>query len=171
MPAALRTRLRPPVAADEILRAQRRPVGELHVDSGFVLHEARHLAPVKGRHGQLPDPGGQDALDVVLPQREAVVVPCGKIADVQREPGEAGDLCRAPFREEPLGDAALIQHLEGACVQAAGARAGELLIGTPLDDRHIDARQRQLAGQHQPGWTPSGDHHRVLAPAHLVPPL
>jgi hypothetical protein len=66
------------VAADEILRAQRRSVGELHVDTGVVLREARHLAPAKDRHPQLRDPVGEDPLDLVLPQREAVVVPCGK---------------------------------------------------------------------------------------------
>ena len=49
-----------------------------------------------------------------------------------------------------------------ARVQAAGARAGELLAGAPLDDRDVDARQRQLARQHQPGRAASGDHHRML---------
>jgi hypothetical protein len=51
---------------------------------------------------------------VVLPESEAVVVPRGKVADVQKDPGEALDLHRLPLREEPIGDAPLIEHLDGA---------------------------------------------------------
>src|SRR5215204_2452096 len=58
-------------------------------------------------------------------------------------------------------------------VQTARARAGEVLAGAPLDDGNVDARQRQLARQHQPGRTSSGDHHRMLghsrAPAGMTP--
>jgi hypothetical protein len=46
-------------------------------------------------------------------------------------------------------------------VQTARARAGEVLAGAPLDNRNVDARQRQLARQHQPRRTASGDHHRI----------
>ena len=70
------------------------------------------------------------------------------------------------LREEPIGDAALIEDLDGACVQTAGARAGEILAGAPLDDGDVDARQRQLARQHQPGRTSSGDHHRMVGHRH-----
>ena len=35
-------------------------------------------------------------------------------------------------------------------------------LGAPLDDGDVDARQRQLARQHQPRRTASGDHHRML---------
>ena len=51
-------------------------------------------------------------------------------------------------------------------VQAAGARAGEVLAGAPLDDGDVDPRQRQLARQHQPRRTASGDHHRMLGHRH-----
>ena len=51
-------------------------------------------------------------------------------------------------------------------MQTACARAGEVLAGAPLDDGDVDARQRQLARQHQPGRTASGDHHRVLGHSH-----
>jgi hypothetical protein len=51
-------------------------------------------------------------------------------------------------------------------VQTACARAGEVLAGAPLDDGNIDARQRQLARQHQPCRTSSGDHHRMLGHRH-----
>jgi hypothetical protein len=46
----------------------------------------------------------------------------------------------------------------------AGARAVEFLAGAPLDDRDVDSRQRQFAGQHQPGRASSGNHHLVSGP-------
>jgi hypothetical protein len=88
-------------------------------------------------------------------------VPGGKVADVQAVEGEPCDLGHLPFRQEPIGDAALIENLDGACVQAARARAGEVLAGSPLDDGDVDLRQRQLARQHQPCRTSAGDHHRM----------
>ena len=45
MPAALRTRLRPPSQPTRYSRPQRPAVGQLDVDAGVVLREARHLAP------------------------------------------------------------------------------------------------------------------------------
>jgi len=66
------------------------------------------------RHRQLVDPAAEYALDVVLPQPEPVIVPGRKIADVQRDPGELCDLSRLPLREEPIGDSALIENLDGA---------------------------------------------------------
>ena len=59
-------------------------------------------------------------------------------------------------------------------VQTARARAGEVLAGAPLDNGNVDARQRQLARQHQSRRTSSGDHHRMLGhrhtPAGIMPP-
>jgi hypothetical protein len=60
----------------------------------------------------------------------------------------------------------MIEHLDAACVQTACARAGEFLIDAPLDDDNVDARQRQLARQHQPCRTSAGDHHRMLGHRH-----
>jgi hypothetical protein len=60
----------------------------------------------------------------------------------------------------------LVENLDGACMQTARARASEVLVGAPLDDGDVDARQRQLARQHQPRRTPAGDHHRVLGHRH-----
>ncbi len=102
------------VAPDEILRPQRRAVGQLDVDAGVVLREASHLTFAIDRHRQLVDPAGQDALDVVLPQPEPVGVPGGKVADVQRDPGEPRDLSHLPLREEPISDSALIENLDRA---------------------------------------------------------
>ena len=51
---------------------------------------------------------------MVLPQPEPVVVAGGKVAYVQRGPGEPRDLSHLPLREEPIGDSALIVDLDGA---------------------------------------------------------
>ena len=151
------------VAADEVLRSERRAVGQLDIDAGVVLREAHHLAATKDRHPELVDPAGQDALEVALPQREPVVVAGGEVADVQagsrRTPATCIDLAR---REEPVGDATLIEHLDGAGVQTPGSRSVELLAGASFDDDDVDPRQRQLARQHQPGRAAAGDHHRML---------
>ena len=85
-----------------------------------------------------------------------------------RIPAKRRDLHGLPLREEPISDSALIEHLDGARVQTACARAGEVLAGAPLDDRDVDARQRQLARQHQPCRASSGDHHGV--PGHRRDP-
>ena len=78
-----------------------------------------------------------------------------------RIPANPATWAVCPCDEEPLGDAALVEHLDRAGVQAAGARAGELLVGAPLDDGDVDPRQRQLARQHHPGRAASGDHDRM----------
>jgi hypothetical protein len=62
------------VAADEVRRPQRSAVGQRDVDAGVVLGEARHFTPAVDRDRQLLDPGGEDALDALLPEREPVVV-------------------------------------------------------------------------------------------------
>jgi hypothetical protein len=109
---------------------------------------------------------------VVLPQPEPVIVPGGKVADVQRDPGERRHLRHLSLREEPIGDATLIEYLDRARVQTARTRAGEFLAGAPLDNRNVDSRQRQLACEHQPCRAPADDNHRVpgLCRTHFVPP-
>ena len=102
------------VAPGEIFRPQRLAVGQLDVDAGFVLRETRHLTSAIDRHRQLADPAGQYALDVVLPEPERVGMPGGKVADVQGDPGELPDLDHLSLREEPIGDSALIEDLDGA---------------------------------------------------------
>ena len=161
MPAALRIEAAAAIAADEIRRPERLTVGERDVDAGVVLRETSHLTSAIDRHRQLADPLGQDALDMVLPQPENVIVPGGSVADVQGYV-EVHDLMRLSLREEPIGDAALIEDLDRARVQTACARAGEFLAGAPLDNGNVDARQRQLACQHQPGRTSAGDNHRMV---------
>ena len=89
MPAALRIRLRPPSHPTRYSARSDWPSDSCDVDAGVVLRETRHFTSAIDRHRQLADPAGQDALDVVLPQPEPVVVPGGKVADVQRDSGEA----------------------------------------------------------------------------------
>src|SRR5580765_6651877 len=102
------------VAPDEILRPQRRAVGQRNVDAGVVLREPGYLTSAIDRHRQLADPAGQDALDVVLPQPERVRVPGGKVADVKTGAAERRDLHHLSLREEPIGDSALVENLDGA---------------------------------------------------------
>ena len=153
----------PAVAADEVRGSQRRAVGELDVDAGVVLAEADHLATHEDRHAELVDPAGEDPFEVALPEREAVVVAGREVADVEGDVGVALDLHRLSLGEEAIGDAALVEHLDRAGVEPAGARAVELPAGPSFDDDDIDAGQRQLAGQHHPGRAATGDHDGVAA--------
>jgi hypothetical protein len=102
------------VAPDEIFRPQRLAIAQLDVNAGVVLRETGHFTSAPDRHRQLVDPAGENVLDVILPQRETVIEPGRKIADVQREAGELCDLSRLPLREEPIRDPALIENLDGA---------------------------------------------------------
>ena len=81
--------------------------------------------------------------------------------------GEPGDLGGRALGEEPVGDAALVEDLDGPRVQPAGARADELLTGPPLEDDDVDPRLRQLSLQHESCRPAADDHHRVLV--HLLP--
>jgi hypothetical protein len=87
---------------------------ELDVDAGVVLAETCYVAAAVDRHRQLVDPAGQDLLEAVLHEREPVGVAGGKVADVQADPGEPRDLSRCSLRQEPIGDSALIENLDGA---------------------------------------------------------
>lgn len=152
-----------PVAADQILPAQGSAVGRDDVHAGVVLGAGRYPVAAVNWHTEFADPVGQDALDVVLPQRQSVGVPGGKVADVQPDLGEAGDLRHLPLGQETIHDPALVEDFERAGMQTAGARADQLLVGPPLDHRDVDSGQPQLAGQHQPRRAGSGDEHRMVA--------
>ena len=99
---------------------------------------------------------------MALPQPEDVVVAGGEVADVQEGPGIAHEWMVLSRREEPLRDATLIKHLDGAGVKPPGARPVDLLTVASFDEDDVDPRQRQLARQHQPGRAASCDHHRML---------
>ena len=159
------------VAPDEILRSQRPAVGQRDIDAGVVLRKAGHLGRVVHPHRQLGDPGRHDPLDLALPDPQRVRMTRREVAHVQHGRRERRDLSHLALGEEAIGDSALIEHLDRARVKAAGARADEHVIGTPLDHRDVDLRQRQLARQHHPRRTASGDHNRVLSHIHLTLPF
>ena len=66
------------------------------------------------------------------------------------------------LQDETLGDAALVEHFDRAHVQAACARTFELLARAPLDDHGVDARERELAREHEPGRPAAGDDDGML---------
>ena len=86
-----------------------------------------------------------------------------EVADIQERPRVADERVRLALRDEPIGDAALVEHLERAGVEPPGPPSVELLVGPTLDDEDIDPRQRQFGRQHQPGRSPSRDHHLMLS--------
>ena len=67
-----------------------------------------------------------------------------------------------PLREEALGDAALIEDFDCACMQPARASADKILGGAPLDNSDVDSSQGQLARQHQPGRATTGNHYLMF---------
>ncbi len=90
-------------------------------------------------------------------------MPGGKVADIQKSVVEAEPHpMHLSLREEPIGDSALIEDLDGARVQTAAARSDKVLAGAPLDDGNVDTRQRQLGRQHQTRRTSSSNHYRML---------
>src|SRR5262245_19728302 len=101
-------------------------------------------------------------LDAALPQGEPVSVPCGEIADVEPGPGEAGELDDLSFAQETVRDAALVEDLDGARVQPAGACADQLLVGAPLDHGDVDMREREFRGEHQSGRATAGDDDGMI---------
>ena len=110
----------PSVASDEVLRPQRPAVGQLDLDAGVVLGEARHLTSVIDQHRQLGDPGGHDPLDLVLPDPERVRMTRREVAHVQHGRADHRGLGHLALREEPISDPTLIEHLDRARVKAAG---------------------------------------------------
>src|ERR1700735_1198011 len=119
------------VAADEILGPQGLTVRDLNVDASVLLRKAGYVTSAIDPYGQLIDPAGQEAFEVLLPEGEPVVVPSGKIADVQRHVGKSRDLHRLATREEAIDDPALIENLDGPRVKATRARAFELRTRAP----------------------------------------
>ena len=159
----------PAVAADEVAGSQRRAVGQLDVDAVVVLIEPDDLPAAEHRDAELVDPRREDALGVALPEREHVVVAGREVADVERDVGVADSRMGLALGEEPLGHAPLVEHLDRADVQTAGARAVEVLGRSPFDDDDVGAGQRQLGRQHQARRTATGDHHRMRRSKDLQP--
>ncbi len=150
------------VAPDQIACPQGRAIGQCDGDAHVVLRETRQVPAAIDTHGQFVDPPGENALDVLLSQRQPVVVPGRKIADVEARHRESRDLGDLSCREEAVDDSALVQDLERACAQAASTRTGKLLVGAAFDHGHVDASQGQLARQHQARRTCPGNHDGVF---------
>lgn len=117
------------VAADEVPRSQQSAAGKLDVHAAAVLRETGRLAAAVELHRQLANPPGEDAIDMLLPEGESMIVPRGNVADVETGCGEPRDLSYLPFHKELIEDSALIENLQSACGQTARARAGKVLIG------------------------------------------
>jgi len=151
----------PAVAPDEVISAQRPAVADLDIDAGSVLRKAGDREIPQDGYAELLDPAEEYAFDVLLPQPERIGMPTRKIADVQPDAGEPGSLHLLALLEEALGNAALVEDFDRARMQPARPRADDFLVGALLDDHDVDARQRQLGGQHHPRRAATGDHHRM----------
>ena len=162
MPADFRTALRPPSQPTTYCAPMSLVSGERDGDAGGVLGDTGHLASAVDRHTELIDPVGEDALDVVLPQGKPVRMPGGKVTDVQANLAESGDLGGVALGQEALRDAPLVEHLDGAGVQAPSTRTGEAPVDPAFDDCDVHPRQSQLAGQRHAGRTPADDHHVMV---------
>src|SRR4029079_3337592 len=75
---------------------------------------------------------------------------------------EAGRLGGVAGGQESIGDAALVEDLDGAGLDPAGAGTHELLGGPLLDDRGVDARAGSSAAAHQAGRAGPGDEHALI---------
>jgi len=165
-------RAAPTVTTDDVPRPDSLVSRERDSDTGRFVGDARHLASPMDRHTQLVDPVGEDALDVVLPQRQPVWMPGRKVTDVQTNLAEPADLGGITRGEEAVGDSALVEDLDGAGVQASRTRADETAVGPAFDDRDVHPRQCQLSGQGQAGRTPADDYHVMLGKlTHPHPPI
>lgn len=109
------------VALNEIFRPKRLALRQRDIDAGAVLRETRYCASAIDGDRQLADPRGEDALDVVPPQREPVVVLCAKslFSKRSRRNPRSGHLA---LHEEPIRDcgAPIILRMDAAAMHAAG---------------------------------------------------
>ena len=99
IPAALRIRLRPPSQPTRYSARNVWPSDSATSTPDVVLGEPCYFTPAKSRHSQFRDPTGQDALEVVLPQRQQIIVARRKVAHVQRRRGNARRCAFFPARE------------------------------------------------------------------------
>ena len=77
---------------------------------------------------------------------------------------------RLPGLDEPLDDAALVEHLQRAGMQPARPGGVEALVGSPFDDGNVDARNGQFSRQHQTRRAASRDNPHDLAQTRRVDP-
>ena len=93
---------------------------DVDVDTGVVLAKTDDLDAVADLHPELVDPASEDPLDVSLRESERVGVARREGAHVQQRAGEAHRLEGRARVEEAVGDAALVEELDGPGVEAPG---------------------------------------------------
>ena len=142
MPAALRTRLRPPSHPTRYCARSDWPSESATSTPVVVLRESGDLDAVLDRHPQLADPAGQDALDVVLPQPEPVGVAGRKVADVQT------DAARTPRPGPPAPP----RETDRRCRADRGSRS-------------CASADRRRASRRGPGWRAARQWRRRRPPA------
>ena len=122
MPAARRTRLRPPSQPTRYsARSVVSPDTSTSTPPSSCARPTSTRTPPQDRNLELADdPVGEDALEVALPEGQLVVVAGREVADVQEHLREAQVRMRLPRREEAFRDATLIEHLDGAGLEASG---------------------------------------------------
>jgi hypothetical protein len=76
---------------------------------------------VVDRYRQFADPVGEYALDVALPQREPIVVPGRKVADVKADVRDSRDLGYLALLEEGEHRADQLEPPPDHCHEAPGA--------------------------------------------------
>jgi hypothetical protein len=86
-----------------------------------------------------------------------------KIGGRKRRAGKQHDRILLPLGYEPIHDAALVEHLQGAGMQTTGPRAGDRLVGAPFEDRDLDTRQRELRGQGESRRAAPDDQYVMFA--------
>ena len=115
------------------------------------------------QHPELADPFGEDALDLVLPQREPV-------RGAEREGRSCPTGSRRtprpgrPFPPRGSDQRCRVDRGLRWCASAGlqHAEPDDVLAGAPLDHADVDARQRHSAASIRPIEAGAGDDHRML---------
>src|SRR3954468_21838998 len=91
------------------------------------------------------DPPSEQLFDLALCDRQPIRMARREVADVQSDPSERNRRKGLPPLKKPVGNAALIEELDGACVHASRARSDQGFCGSTLQEGNVDACERQLA--------------------------
>ena len=92
---------------------QRATIRQFDADRGVILREARHLAAAIDRYRQLGQPIGENALDMILPEPQHVIVAGRQVRDLERNVKVHG-FVQLSLGQEAVGDSALVQDLASA---------------------------------------------------------
>jgi hypothetical protein len=126
------------VAADEVTRSDRLAVRNRDLNTVVGLGESSHLGTAKDRRAELADnPVGQHRFESSLWEREHVAVPRREVADVEERAAEAVHRVHRARLDEAVDHTALVEDLERAGQETAGARAVERVVRPSLDDEGV----------------------------------